>query len=53
MTHDMSPEMPGVDHFLNRTGRRRFDWLVCFVFVGGAIAVAGFVALLARTNGLI
>jgi len=41
------------DHFLYRTVRRRASWLVWFVSIGGAIALGGFLAELARAYGLI
>ena len=40
-------------HFLEKPDARPVQWLVWFVFVGGALALGGFLALLARTNGLI
>jgi hypothetical protein len=43
----------GIDHFLDRPVRRGGDWLVWFVLIGGAVALLGFLALLAGSYGLI
>ncbi len=40
-------------HFLDKPAQRRINWLAWFVFIGGAVALGGFLALVARTNGLI
>jgi hypothetical protein len=39
--------------FLEKPDARPVQWLVWFVCVGGAVAVGGFLALLAHADGLI
>jgi hypothetical protein len=50
---ETSLEITGADHFLNRPVREPVNWLAWFVFIAGGVALSGFLALLARSNGLI
>ncbi len=40
-------------HFLDKPAQSLTNWLSWFVFIGAAVALGGFLALVARTYGLI
>jgi hypothetical protein len=40
-------------HFLEKREPQRTDWLPWFVCLGGALALCGFLALLAQSYGLL
>ena len=45
--------MSSAEHFLDRPVRQPVRWIVWFVCMGGALALGGFLALLARSYGLL
>lgn len=45
--------MSSAEHFLDRPVRQAVPWIVWFVCIGGALALGGFLALLARSYGMI
>ena len=45
--------MSSAEHFLDWPVRSAAPWIVWFVCTGGALALGGFLALLARSYGLL